>query len=71
VDWVGFRHEPEEFFDAGDIVVAFLQTYAQGRGSGADVEMAVAHVLRFAHGKCLGYISYGDREEAMRSAGLK
>jgi ketosteroid isomerase-like protein len=71
VDWVGFRHEPEEFFDSGDIVVAFLQTYAQGRGSGADVEMPVAHVLRFAGGKCVGYVSYGDREVAMRIAGLK
>ena len=70
-DWIGFRHEPEGFFDAGDMVVAFLDTYAQGRGSGADVEMHVAHVLRFAHGKCLGYVSYGDRDEAMRIAGLE
>ena len=71
VDWVGFRHEPEEFFDAGDKVVAFLNTYAQGSGSGADVYMAVAHVLRFTDGKCVGYVSYGDREEAMRVAGLE
>jgi ketosteroid isomerase-like protein len=70
-DWTGFRHEPEEFFDAGDKVVAFLHTYAQGRGSGADVYMAVAHVLEFDDGKCSGYVSYGDREEAMRAAGLK
>ncbi len=70
-DWVGFRHEPEEFFDTGGVVVAFLHTYAQGRGSGADVYMSVAHVLRFADGKCLGYVSYGDRDEAMRAAGLK
>ena len=70
VDWIGFRHEPEEFFDAGEMVVAFLQTYARGRGSGADVAMAVAHLLRFAGGKCSGYVSYGDREEAMRIAGL-
>ena len=69
-DWVGFRHEPEGFFDAGDKVVAFLHTFAQGRGSGVDVEMPVAHVLTFAHGKCLGYVSYGDRDEAMRVAGL-
>ena len=25
-DWIGFRHEPEEFIDAGDKVVALLQT---------------------------------------------
>ncbi len=70
-DWKHFRHEPEGFFEAGDSVVAFLHTYARGRGSGADVEMAVAHVLRFRDGKCLGYVSYADRDEAMRIAGLK
>jgi ketosteroid isomerase-like protein len=69
-DWQSFRHEPEEFFDAGDQVVAFLQTYAKGRGSGVDVEVAVAHVLSFEEGKCLGYVSYHDREEALRVAGV-
>jgi ketosteroid isomerase-like protein len=70
-DWVGFRHEPEEFFDAGDKVVAFLNTYARGRGSGIDVEVPVAHVLTFKGGKCTGYVSYHDREHALMIAGLK
>jgi len=70
-DWRGFRHEPEEFFDAGDKVVAFLNTFARGPGSGIDVEVPVAHVLEFRDGKCLGYMSYHDRAEAMRAAGLQ
>jgi ketosteroid isomerase-like protein len=70
-DWEGFRHEPEEFFDAGDKVVAFLNTYARGPGSGIDVEVPVAHVLTFEAGKCRGYVSYHDRAEAMRLAGLE
>jgi ketosteroid isomerase-like protein len=70
-DWESFSHEPEQFFDAGDTVVAFLHTYARGRGSGVDVEVPVAHVLTFRRGKCLGYISYHDREEALRVAGLE
>ena len=70
-DWVGFRHEPEEFIDAGDKVVALLNTYARGPGSGVDVEMPVAHVLTFEGGKCMGYVSYGDRAKALRVAGLK
>jgi len=69
-DWQSFRHEPEEFFDAGDKVVAFLHTYARGRGSGVDVEVPVAHVLTFEGGKCLGYVSYHDRAEALRIVGL-
>lgn len=70
-DWVGFRHEPEEFIDAGDKVVALLHTYARGRGSGVDVEVPVAHVLTFEGGKCTGYVSYHDRAEALKIAGLK
>jgi ketosteroid isomerase-like protein len=50
-DWIGFRHEPEEFIDAGDKVVALLQTYARGRESGVDVAMPVAHVLTFKGGR--------------------
>jgi ketosteroid isomerase-like protein len=70
-DWESFRHEPVRFFDAGDKVVAFLDTYARGRGSGVDLEVPVAHVLTFEGGKCLGYVSYHDRAEAMRVAGLE
>jgi hypothetical protein len=70
-DWQIFRHDPEEFFDAGDQVVVFLNTVARGRGSGVDVEVPVAHVLRFKDGKCLGYVSYHDREEALKVAGLR
>ena len=69
-DWIGFRHEPEEFIDAGDKVVALLQTYARGPESGVDVEMPVAHVLTFKGGKCMGYVSYGDRVKALKVAGL-
>jgi ketosteroid isomerase-like protein len=70
-DWIGFRHEPEEFIDAGgDTVVALLTTYARGRGSGVDVVVPVAHVLTFQDGKCTGYVSYHDREQALRVAGL-
>jgi ketosteroid isomerase-like protein len=69
-EWESFRHEPEQFFDAGDKVVAFLHTYARGRGSGVDVEVPVAHVLTFQREKCLGYVSYHDRAEALRVAGL-
>jgi ketosteroid isomerase-like protein len=70
-DWETFHHEPEQFIDAGDKVVVFVRTCARGRASGADVELRVAHVLTFGGGKCLGYVSYRDREEARRLAGLE
>jgi ketosteroid isomerase-like protein len=70
-DWESFRHEPEQFFDAGDKVVVFLHTYARGRASGVDVDVPVAHVLTFKRGKCSCFVSYHDRPEALRVAGLR
>ena len=70
-DWESFRHEPEQFFDAGDKVVIFLHTYARGRASGADVDVPVAHVLTFERGRCLRFVSYHDRAEALKIAGLE
>jgi ketosteroid isomerase-like protein len=69
-EWESFRHAPEEFFDGGDKVVVFLQIYARGRASGIDVEVPVAHVLAFERGKCSKFVSYHDRAEALKTAGL-
>ena len=70
-DRESFHHEQEGFRDAGDVVVAFLHTRARGRESGVVVEVPVAHVMRFEDGLCLGYVSYHDREEALRVAGIE
>lgn len=67
-DWESFHHEPEEFFDLGDKVVAFLRTTARGKSSGIDVDMRVAHVLTFRTGKVLRFVTYLDRGEALRAA---
>jgi hypothetical protein len=47
-----------------------VHIYARGRASGADVDVPVAHVLTFRREKCLEFVSYHDREEAMKVAGL-
>lgn len=67
-DWNVFRHDPEDFIEVGDKVVALLNTVARGQASGVDVEVAVAHVLTFRDGKVLRYVSYHDRDEALRLA---
>jgi len=67
-DWESFHHDPEEFFDLGDKVVAFLHTFARGKLSG-NVDVRVGHVLTFRNGKVLRFVSYLDRGEALRAAG--
>jgi ketosteroid isomerase-like protein len=56
-DWESFRHEPERFFDAG--------------ASGVDVDLPVAHVLTFKRGRCSAFVTYSDRAEALRIAGVE
>jgi ketosteroid isomerase-like protein len=67
-DWEVFRHEPEEFIDCGETVVAYLNTIAQGKWSGIDVEVPVGHVISFRNGKVLRYVSYHERSEALEAA---
>jgi ketosteroid isomerase-like protein len=70
-EWESFQHETERFMDAGDKVVVLTHAYARGRESGIEVDVPVAHVLSFRQGKCTGFVSYYDRAEALRSAGLE
>jgi ketosteroid isomerase-like protein len=69
-DWETFHHETERFMDAGEKVVVLTRAYARGRESGVEVDVPVAHVLSFEGGKCSAFVSYYDRAEALRSAGL-
>ena len=67
-DWESFHHEPEEFFDLGDKIVAFLHTSARGKSSGIDIDVRVGHVLTFRNGKVLRSVTYLDRDEALTAA---
>ena len=69
-EWEDFRQEVEQLFDAGDEVVAFLNTYSRGRASGVELQPRVAHVLRFREGRCVKSVTYLDRDEALRAVGL-
>ena len=70
-EWEDFRQEVEELFDAGDEVVVFLNTYSRGRASGIELQPRVAHLLRFRDEKCVECVTYLDRDEALRAAGLR
>ena len=67
-EWESFHHEPEEFFDLGDQVVAFLHTSARGRSSGIDIDVRVGHLLAFRNGKVLRFVTFLDRDDALKAA---
>jgi ketosteroid isomerase-like protein len=65
-----FRNVPEEMFEAGDRVVAFVRVEGVGSKSGVSVQARIAHVHSFREGKVSCVESFEDREEALRAAGI-
>ena len=65
-----FKNVPEELFEAGDRVVAFVRVEGVGKESGAPVQARIAHLYSFRDGKVSCVESFGDREEALRAAGI-
>jgi ketosteroid isomerase-like protein len=66
-----FKNVPEELFDAGDRVVAFVRVEGVGKESGAPVETRIAHVHSFKDGLVCRVQSFADRDEALRAAGIE
>jgi ketosteroid isomerase-like protein len=71
-----FEHvqwQPVQLFETGrdGEVFALLDNYTRGKGSGAEVTVRVAHLLRLRDGKLVWGRSYADVEEGMRAAGLE
>jgi ketosteroid isomerase-like protein len=70
--WEEWHWDPEsfEFFDGGDEVVVFATAVGVGKGSGTETTQDEAHVWTITDGRMRLAISYLDRREAVRDAGL-
>jgi hypothetical protein len=69
--WGGeFRVEPEAFFDLGEHTLVFAVLRGRGGQSGAEVAMPAGGVARWRDGLCVSHDAYGDRELALRDAGV-
>ena len=66
-----FMNVPEQVFDAGDRVVAFVRVEGVGRESGVAVTARIAHVYSFRDGMVSRVESFEDRDEALRVAGIE
>ena len=70
VTTLGLQVQPEEFFEKGDRVVAFVRVKAQGQASGAGVEILAANIWTFRNGTPVRGEVYAERAEALEAAGL-
>jgi uncharacterized protein len=66
----GVRVEVERLSAAGERVLAFVRVTGHGRASGAGVDIRIGHVWTIREGLVVRGEGYGDRDEAVRAAGL-
>jgi ketosteroid isomerase-like protein len=66
-----YHVEPEDFIDAGDIIVVPVRISGRGRGSGLEMEMRLAHLWALgSDGKVVRSEIYETTAEALKAAGL-
>jgi uncharacterized protein len=65
-----FRNEPERLLAGDEHVVTFIHVCGKGKGSGAEVEARIAHLLTFRGDRVVRVDSYEDRDAALQAAGL-
>jgi ketosteroid isomerase-like protein len=65
-----FRNVPEEIFEVGERVVAYVCVEGVGARSGAAVQARIAHLYTFRGERIASVRSFEDRDEARRAAGL-
>jgi ketosteroid isomerase-like protein len=62
--------EAQEFVEAGDRLMIASRVAACGKVSGAPVEIALFHAVRFQDGKLVRLESFLRREQALKAVGL-
>jgi ketosteroid isomerase-like protein len=62
--------EPEEFFEAGDHVVAFITTRSRPRGGSVDMVTHNGHLWTVRAGMILSINTFPDPKKALEAAGL-
>ena len=62
--------EPEEFFERGDQIVAFLLDAIRTSGSSAVLENRIGHLWTMREGKASRLEIFPRREDALEAAGL-
>jgi ketosteroid isomerase-like protein len=67
----GLRVEPEEFFDLGDRVLAFVRLRGRARRSGVPIDQRFGHVATFSGSEITHWHAYARREEALEAVGLR
>jgi uncharacterized protein len=66
----GFRADPQEFIDGGDLVVVPVRLSGRAKGSGAYEAFDVVQVWSARDNKAVRLEVYSDKVEALRATGV-
>jgi ketosteroid isomerase-like protein len=59
-DWIGFRADAENIYDAGETIIATGFYRATYRKTGKPMEASFAHVWTLKNGRIVKYVQYAD-----------
>jgi ketosteroid isomerase-like protein len=67
------RWEPQRVIEASEPgeVLVLIETVTRGRGSGAEIRVRVAHLVRVRNGKIVWGKVYPDADAGLQAAGLE
>jgi ketosteroid isomerase-like protein len=68
--WEEIHYTPEEFTEAGDMVLVSVLYDGRGKGSGVRVEGRFWYLFKLRNGKLLSWRLYPERAQALEAAGL-
>jgi ketosteroid isomerase-like protein len=70
IETLDLRVQPEEFFEKGDRVIAFVRASGRGAASGAEFDISIAGVWTFQDGVPVRAQAYAERDKALEAVGL-
>ena len=70
-EWEHLDVTPEEFIEGEGVVVVGMRAVGVGKGSHIEVDAHIWHVIELADGKVYRLRGFGDRDEALRAAGIE
>jgi ketosteroid isomerase-like protein len=68
--WEEIHYTPEEFTEAGDMVLVRVLYDGRGKGSGVRIEGRFWYLFKLRNGKLLSWRLYPERAQALEAAGL-
>ena len=69
-EWDGFALHPQQYYDAGDIVVVEGRSTGTYKATGAHLDAQYCHVFKFRNGKLTSFQGFTDTAQLQATMGV-